>query len=275
VPTLEQLHAWGYHLVPFTKRRTVSDESRPAIKGYFGTDSQDRVKTMFKDAHDWAIVPTTTCVLDLEMKKGLDGRSDLERICNEHGTTAKSATAGCPITATKSGGWHIWYRQPSARQLTGGLHVAGGVECKAINGTVHIPPSLGYREVHPLRQPDDLPAMPGFLVDLWESRSKHKQSNKEYKYLTVPVGERRAFMLSMAGKLRNELAFLPEELYAVLTAMRDTRLEDPASVSDEEIALIAKDIGAREPEAILARSLMKDPVALSVLRMACGVNRAG
>jgi hypothetical protein len=152
IPTL---HAWGYHLVPWKR-----NPRKPLIQGWLDkpTDPTGYLRA-FGDELDWAIVPTFACVLDLEMKNGLDGVRDLASLGFD------AHTMDCPRTRTKSGGLHLWFRQPE-EALTGGHHIMPGVEAKAKNGSVHIPPSSGYQCLSPLVNADQLPSLPQKLVDL-------------------------------------------------------------------------------------------------------------
>jgi len=234
---LEQLHSWGYHLVPWSR-----NPRKPLIKGWLekGVDPAGFIRAYGEDL-DWAVVPTFACVLDLEMKNGLDGVEDLRNL----DPRALSYARRNPVTKTKSGGFHIWFRQP-AEPLTGGHHIRPGVEAKAINGSVHIPPSAGYTEITPLCKPEDLPELPAVILDAWKATAKVPGQSKTYCVERYAMGERRARLCSMAGRLRAAGLTYPE-LNAALLAVRDARCEDPSTFTDAEIHGIAHDY-SRRPE---------------------------
>jgi hypothetical protein len=231
---LEDLIAWGYHLVPWqrTPRKPLVKDwlsTKPNAAGFlraYGTDI------------DWAIVPTFACVLDIEVKNGLDGRSEMLQFMSEESMLG-------PVTKTKSGGRHLWFRQPS-EPLIGGHHITPGIEAKALTGSVHIAPSVGYESLSPLVAPDCLPPMPQALVDAWRKSATVRRQPITYAVEAYAMGERRARMCSMAGRLRSAGLTEPE-LVASLMAVRDTRCEDPSTFTDAEVIGIAKDY-AKRPE---------------------------
>ena len=231
--TPSDLHALGYHVVPWFR-----SPRKPAVTGWLEKRvNPDGFIRAYGDDLDWAIVPTDTVVLDLEMKGGLDGMRDLQ----EFGEVLPGA-----ITQTKSGGFHYWFRQPEGVRLVGGHHIRPGIEAKAINGSVHIPPSVGYQAIVELGASEYLPVLPSALIDAWQKSAKVPGTSKSYAVEVYALGERRARLCSMAGKLR--AAGLTEpELMAALCAVRDARCADPSTFSDGEIAGIAKDYG-RRPE---------------------------
>jgi hypothetical protein len=192
----------------------------------------------YKDEIDWAIVPTDTVVLDIEMKGGLDGMRDLQ----EFGEVLPGA-----ITQTKSGGFHYWFRQPVGKTLTGGHHIRPGIEAKAINGSVHVPPSVGYLSIIDLGCPASLPVLPENLVAAWERSATVRTSRDgQYKAETYPMGERRARLCSMAGRLRS-CGLTEPELFAALVAVRDHRCDGDGAPTDTDLLRIAKDY-AQKPE---------------------------
>ena len=231
---IESLIAAGYWLVPWSR-----SPRKPMVRDWLTKKpNADGFLRAYGDEIDWAIVPTDTVVLDIEMKNGLDGMRDLA----EFGTVTPGA-----ITITKSGGFHYWFRQPQGKTLTGGHHIRPGIEAKALNGSVHIPPSAGYSTGIALGCPALLPVLPGNLVAAWEKSATVRASRDgQYKTETYPVGERRACLCSMAGRLRSAGLTQPE-LIAALLAIRDNRCEDPGSFSDDEIIKLAKDY-AKRPE---------------------------
>lgn len=231
---IPQLIEYGYWLVPWSR-----NPRKPMVRGWLTKKPNAHgFHIAYRDEIDWAIVPIETVVLDIEMKNGLNGMKDLE----EFRPLPFSVSA-----YTKSGGCHLWYRQPPGKRLAGGHHIRPGIEAKANTGSVHIPPSTGYGWDIALGDPNALPVLPDNLVEAWEKTAKVPGASAgQYKTETYPMGERRARLCSMAGRLRT--AGLTEtELVAALLAIRDNRCEDPTTMSDNEVVEIAKDY-ARKPE---------------------------
>lgn len=259
----------GYRLIPWQGRTNVTSPSRPlfAWKDRRLTPAEVEAWTSLRPTADWAIIPESTCVFDLEQKHGLDGRRDFEECLADCGLSWDRAIDGCAVTRTKSGGWHVWYRQPSNQQLVGGHHVRPGVECKAVNGSCHVPPSFGYVPVTRLGSPSELPEVPRGLADLWISAKSKRGTAKDYRRTLFGVGERRAMLCSCAGKLRDGLGMDDEELFASLIAIRDRRCEDPSTFTDDEIRGIARDFAKKEIHGSEALALTGDPVAKAVNRL--------
>lgn len=232
------LIAMGYWLVPWCRnprKPMVTDwlTKKPNAAGFLAA---------YGDSIDWAIVPIDAVVLDIEMKNGLDGFADLAELTGLGNVCDIVAT-----TKTKSGGYHLWFQQPDGERLEGGFHIRPGIEAKAINGSVHVPPSVGYKSLLGLVAPQDLPEMPSVLLDAWrKAASVRGQSKQSYKTEIYTNGERRQRLCSMAGKLRS-CGLTEPELIACLLSVRDQRCEDPETFSDDEIIGIARDY-AKRPE---------------------------
>jgi|GEM_PF-5495134 len=228
IPDLIRL---GYWLVPWSR-----SPRKPMVKDWLAKkpDAAGFIRA-YGDSIDWAVVPVETCVLDIEKKNGLDGAADLATLGLE------GLLAGAN-TMSKSGGFHIWFRQPAGKQLSGGFHILPGVEAKARNGSVHIPPSDGYVQIRPITELQD---MPENLVAAWEAAAK-KQNTKGVSYGVerYAIGQRRKRMCSMAGYLRSG-GLTAENLIAALLSIRDTHCEDPSTFSDQEVVEIAKDYARR------------------------------
>lgn len=231
---ISQLIDWGYWLVPWSRnpRKPLVQEwqtKKPNAAGFLRA---------YGDTIDWAIVPRDgVVVLDIEMKSGLNGLSDLKEF-------SKSPVGPC--TRTKSGGFHLWYREPSGAGLQGGHHIRPGIEAKAGNGSVHVPPSAQYTSMVDILHPSELPELPADIVDAWKTTARIRaQRTQSYQAIRYPESERRKHICSMAGRLRS--AGLTEtELIASLLAVRDCRCDNPSTFSDDEIIGIAKDYATRQ-----------------------------
>ena len=231
---VSQLIDWGYWLVPWSRnpRKPLVQEwqtKKPNAAGFLRA---------YGDTIDWAIVPKDgVVVLDIEMKGGLNGMADLLEF---------AMTAVGPRTQTKSGGFHLWYKEPKGAKLQGGHHIRPGIEAKAVNGSVHVPPSLQYISLNDILHPDHLPILPAAMVDAWQTTARIRaQSTQSYQAIRYPESERRKHICSMAGRLRS--AGLTEtELIASLLAVRDCRCDNPSTFSDDEIIGIAKDYATRQ-----------------------------
>jgi len=238
---IPQLIEWGYWLVPWSR-----DPRRPLVRDW-KNKKPDALgfHRAYGDSIDWAIVPCAgVVVLDIEMKNGLDGVRDLLDLIGDEDLHCLDWWIQ---TRTKSNGRHYWFRQPVGKELVGGHYLAPGVEAKALTGSVHIPPSTGYRWITPLTEPILLPTLPKRLLEAWERTAKIKSNGASiYKAEIYAMGERRSRLCSMAGRLR-QAGLTEPELVAALLSVRDTRCEDPPSFSDAEIVGIAKDY-ARKPE---------------------------
>ena len=227
------LHELGYWLVPWFR-----DPRRPAVKGFLAKryDPAGFVCAYGGDL-DWAIRPVEVAVLDLEMKHGLDGVADMARVFPDIDWQ--------PTTRTKSGGFHVYYRQPEGEPLVGGHFIAPGIECKAVNGTVHVPPSMGYTWRNELPAPGNLPRMPQPIVDAWRNAARPSgRGQQEFATERYPEGQRRRRLCSMAGKLRG-CGLDARELFAALIAVRDNRCESTEGITDDDIRRIATDYGRK------------------------------
>ena len=250
-----QLAEQGWHLVPWTNRKSATRQ--PIVQGFLKTKpSAETVAGWAKQypACDWAIVPTDHVVVDIEMKNGLNGETDLKALEEIHGALPEG-----PAFSTYSKGRHLWFKLPDNCTLKGGVHIAPGLEIKCRNGTVHVPPSEGYAEIRPLVQ--DCPVAPDWLIQLWSA------ARSEPKYLAdgekFGIGERHAGLCSMAGKFRN-MGLGEEAIFYSLMGARIEKCEDPDSISDEELRGIAKTYAKKDADSYEIRLERKDPVVMAV-----------
>lgn len=259
----------GFHLVPWKGRKHVTDESRPLVAGFLGEGSARSAGsvaafTRIYPAADWACVPERGIALDLDRKSGRDGVAALQEIVAEFSDWS-TFTRDCPITETKSGGLHIWFRQPDGGDITCCGSIAPGVEFKSRTGSVHVPPSFGYRAVVPLRAESELPRLPVEIAD--RCRQTKRGAANDYRARSFGDGERRLMLCSVAGKARSALALNATELFALLTAVRDERCDNPETFTDEEVAGIARDFAKKAADDIDALALAGDQTAAAVVSL--------
>ncbi len=259
----------GYHLVPWANRNAANPH--PLIKRWQtsppSVESVEFFLNKWPDA-DWAVVPQETVVLDLENKNGLDGRADLFRLCATARVSYEMLVLNCAITRTKSQGLHLWFRVPTGCDLTGGCHLAPGVEVKRKNGSAHVPPSMGYEWTRPLGPSEELPVLPPWLVALWSAvKEGEVKKAKDYRKEIYHNGERRIIACSFAAKARDALNLNADELGALLRAVRARRMEDPETFTDEEVDNIANDYAQRDATDPFGLAMAGDKTAQSVIAL--------
>lgn len=74
-------------------------------------------------------------------------------------------------------------------------------------------------------------------------------------------------LCSVAGKARSALALNATELFALLTAVRDERCDNPETFTDEEVAGIARDFAKKAADDIDALALAGDQTAAAVVSL--------
>ena len=264
--TLLQWHRAGYvTLVPWQNRKAA--HRRPLITGWH--DARPSEETIVKwhqqwPLADWAYRPTGgVVVLDLEMKKGLNGVHEIAVLCQTHSRCMVSTMT----MRSYSGGFHWYFR--SRQPIVGGWSLVPGVEIKAENGSVHIPASEGYSLLTPLVPMADLPYLPEWLESLIQSAQSTKKNSSSYQSPRYAEGSRRQHLCSMAGAFRN-LGLTGSELRACLRAMRDSRCE--GDFPDAEVDAIADDY-ATKAVGTVGLALLGDPLATSVMQF-CESRRA-
>lgn len=264
----EVLHlaSLGYHLVPWANRR--NENPKPLVKGWltseFSSDTIQKFTSIYPEA-DWAVVPRAAVVLDLECKNGLDGIADLERLCADHGGSYAEITAQCAITRTKSNGRHVWFRAPEACALKGGQHITSGIEIKRINGSCHVPPSMGYSWIQPLGAVSTLPVLPEWLLALWKE-ARIEANSTSPKLRVFANGERNLAMCAFAAEARRTLGLDKNEMREFLSIVRRTRCENPETFAEEEAHKIADHYASRDVDGVSLLAANGDETAQSVIR---------
>ena len=259
----------GYHVVPFTRRFNTADSSKPLIIDYIKRRPDMKILVSMYSEMDIAIVPQECVVLELEMRDELDGVSELTKFAVQNGMNWETVTNGCSITKTKSGGFYLWYRQPSERTLVGGISVRPGIEGKAVNEAVHVPPSMGYEALVRINSPKNLPELPGFIADAWQASHSKRGEKRDGIIPLFTIDQRRDRLYSYAKILRKRGGLSDDEIAVLLRHRRDTHGDDLAAISDEEIIKIARDVrdGTGTPvEAAASNKILTAPSALDAAR---------
>ena len=266
---ISQYVGWGYHLVPYTNRK--ANVIKPLIKEWNGANAPSMESIVEFDAKwpecDWAIVPRGTIVFDIENKNGKDGLADFKALCDEHGTTFESLIDACPYSTTPNQGRHLWMRLPEGSVIKGGFYLRRGIEIKCDNGSAHVPPSMGRSWLVPLKPMVEIPVVPAWLMSELFKAKATKREQTPFDQVKIPSGHRRDWLLSCAGKLRQDFAANRDELRAMLKTLRDTRCEDPTAVSDDEVYAIADDYAGKLCDNTHALAIAGDPVAQHAIRM--------
>lgn len=156
---------------------------------------------------------------------------------------------------TGGGGFHFWFRMPSADVRNSAGSVGPGIDVRGNGGYVIAPPSLHksgalYRwaeAMHPKITP--LSDVPDWLLDRMVPRGVTRQAT------TLPTkikeGERNVWLASAAGTMRRR-GFCADAIYAALAIENSNRCQPP--MDDREVRRIAHSIERYPPEtAVRAR----------------------
>jgi hypothetical protein len=259
--SIVELATLGWHLVPWLNRK--APERKPLVSwGNGNPPSPETVADWNKKwpSCDWAIRLNNAVVIDLEMKNGLNGIADFERIVAENGGDLDSLLAG-PRTQTYSGGRHLWFRVPDGVTLKC-CHLMPSVEIKTGASTVHIPPSMGYSWLNVLAcGVADLPELPGYLVDacLREVRNEREKPATHLQPV-FEKGSRNRNMFLLASEWHKRTGAGEEELFALLPIWNKSRCGDnPLPACD--LRAIAKSVAGQDVDNTLAYELAGDAVA--------------
>ena len=265
---VRQYAEWGYHLVPWYNRN--SSHPRPLIQGW--QDNKPSVESVTEFAErwpecDWAIVPKGAIVLDLENKNGKNGMEDLRVLCEEHEVDVDELIAAYPMSRTPNNGFHLWMRLSEGSSLTGGFYLRSGIEIKGGQSSAHVPPSIGRSWIRPLVEQSEIPCVPTWMmVELFKAKQTKKQVTS-FSVAKISNGHRRDWLLSCAGKIRQDFAATDQELRGILKVLRDTRCEDPHTLTDDEVHAIADDYAEKLCDNTHALAIAGDPVAQHAIKM--------
>jgi hypothetical protein len=182
-------------------------------------------------------------VLDEDPKNG--GELSFQRILR---TVPDVGSA--PNVVTGSGGTHAYFAAPTYA-LKNSAGKFPGIDVRAKGGYVVAQGSLhvsGRSYVGNVPAVSALPAWPSALTELLMSKTASTTSHKLLQRSSpslqsgmVPVGARNQYAASMAGRLRFA-GLLEEDAFVALRALRDSKFEEPSSISDDEIRAAIRSI---------------------------------
>jgi hypothetical protein len=196
-------------------------------------------------------------VADLDCKSGHDGATAFASFLNEN---RLQIPYNAPVVSTPSGGWHIWMALPPGLALPGRTGILPGVDIKAGDGYVVVPPThievesmddgralLPYRWVSGC--PCTVPPAPGWLID-WvqntpgtghgsggEGSGEPVPDLGELAQTGLPVGERNRTAHRLACSLFRKYGTGPAGEAAVRTALQPVlAATDKRGLSEREIS---------------------------------------
>ncbi len=141
------------------------------------------------------------------------------------------------------GGRHRWYKHPGGD--IGNLILGAGIDVRADNGYVLLPPSLhrtGKRYAW-LGRFEEVVALPPAIIERLRTPSATKRPAALIPLEPIRAGERNASLTSYAGRMFLRGADAPEVL-AILTGLNATRCDPPLDAV--EVERIVQSIGKRE-----------------------------
>jgi Bifunctional DNA primase/polymerase, N-terminal/Primase C terminal 1 (PriCT-1) len=162
-------------------------------------------------------------VLDVDERHG--GLASFEKLRRQLPRTAQVLTG--------SGGFHYWFRQVGEVRNSAGL-LGDGLDVRGIGGYVVAPPSVHesgnlYKWLRGLEEAADWPA------DLSKQARKRRNGTAEKALEIIPEGQRRAALLSVAGKLKRS-GLSGEE---ILPSLRELNKRCRPPLDENELVTIA------------------------------------
>ena len=170
--------------------------------------------------------------LDIDVKNDQPGKDSYQRLIDKYGKIETFTTR------TPSGGGHVYFRWPDCGRLKNKI-LPGypGIECKVYNALLTIPGSAyASGAEYKVARNGEIADAPDWLKTLIKSENKTSAEIKVDRNGKIPEGQRHAYLLSLAGKLRSQ-GMEQDELRIVLLAERP-RCE--GTVPDSEIEELVK-----------------------------------
>lgn len=151
----------------------------------------DRIREMFRAApyaagHGIAcgVPPHYLIGLDLDIKDGMNGVTELRRLATEHGFTIPRTVA-----VRTPGGWHTWWTGPADVKVPNrARYVAPGIDTRGAGGYLVGPGSRGKKGLYRLTtDPDDLTVapMPAALLRLVTAVKEQPRRARAFR---APIG---------------------------------------------------------------------------------------
>lgn len=241
----------GFLVFPIRARTKVPHSD--IVGGFYAaTASEAKIRQWWTQSHVGSNIGIRTgecsnlLVLDVDTKPGITADE----------LVADKKTPATPTVRTGGNGLQFFFAYPKGHSFTISAGKLGpGFDTRGNSGYVVVPPSI-----HPNGQPykwfdceDDEPAIcPQWIVDGLSAVTVKPGAGQPGAL--IAKGQRHGALMSEAGSMRNRGAG-GKEIYLRLITMRDERMEDPSSVSDDEVRKIAgwmenKEVGVATPENI-------------------------
>jgi putative DNA primase/helicase len=171
-------------------------------------------------------------VIDIDAKS--DGYKTWELLRDENLGSIETITV-----ETGGGGMHLWFIYPSALEIRSGAGTLGqGIDIRANNGYVLIPPSRTDRDYRFLLNPTDtsLEPCPEWILTRVNGRvTTHPLPAGIRIGMEIPQGVRHQSLITMAGSMKR-VGMTPEEIFSSLKTLREKRFESgDHDVTDNEI----------------------------------------
>lgn len=165
-------------------------------------------------------------VLDVDPRHG--GLLSLEKLKRQHGSLAP-----VPQVLTGSGGQHLYFAHPGVEVRNSAGKVGDGLDIRGDGGYVVAPPSI-HESGNPYKwlRVDGLEAAPSWLLEASASTNGNTAANIPD---VIPEGQRRAAMLTVAGKLKRA-GLSGDEILPTLQKMNE-RCRPP--LDEQELASVA------------------------------------
>nr|MBA2413636.1 bifunctional DNA primase/polymerase [Burkholderiaceae bacterium] len=182
-------------------------------------------------------------VLDSDVKNGVNGEQELDRLTATHGCLPE-----CPTVRTPTGGWHRYFAYPTDIAIRNSAsRIAPGLDVRGDGGYVILPPSTGYEWA----EFDDLvpPPAPAWLVALVVANERTDTAGAATSIAigTIPNGRRNDMLARLAGTMRR--TGMPRE--AIEAALWETNRQRCSPPLDQlEIGRIAASISRYEPDQV-------------------------
>jgi len=150
------------------------------------------------------------CILDVDIKKGIDGSATLHELENQHRKLPDTW-----VTLTPSGGLHYWFKTPGYHLQTSARKIGAGLDIRADGGYAIIPSSAGYE--FEASNPAEVADMPEWLIELANQKKAGNKNNhgkeKSKKHLLIESINRKGKTFYPSLPRVNQLSNFPVGKY--------------------------------------------------------------